>query len=253
MSAEVESAPHPSAEPLEILEAQRRAWDSRPLVRRLYNGWFAELQSRMSDEPGPTVELGAGCGALKDFMPSVIATDVVATPWADRVVDAAALPFADGEVSNLVMVDVFHHIPEPELALREAERVLAPGGRVVMCEPYCSPVSRLVYKYLHHEPADMSADPAATQSGDDPFDANNALPTLLFWRRQELLERWVPQLRIAERRRLAWFVYPVSGGFTKPALMPMRLAGPALGLERRLDSVLAPFAGFRCIVVLERR
>jgi SAM-dependent methyltransferase len=222
-------------------------------VRRLYGGWFEQLRDLMAAGPGPVVELGAGCGAFKDFMPSVIATDVVATPWADQVVDAERLPWDDGEVANIVMVDVFHHIPEPAAALREAERVLRPGGRMVMCEPYCSPVSRLVYRYLHHEPADMGADPAAVQSsGDDPFDANNALPTLLFWRRPELVGQWTPGLRVIERRRVAWLAYPLSGGFSKPALLPGPVAGPALAVERALNPVMAPFMGFRCIVALER-
>ena len=65
--------------------------------------------------------------------------------------------------------------------------MLAPGGRIVMCEPYISPMSWPVYRFFHEEPLDLGVDPLALQgsAGDgarDPFDANQAIPTLLFGR-----------------------------------------------------------------------
>jgi hypothetical protein len=123
-----------------------------------------------------------------------------------------------------------------------------------MVEPYCSPVSRLVYRFLHHEPADMGADVSQTgpHSAADPFDANNALPTLLFWRRPDLVQAWTPGLRLTTRRRFASLVYPLSGGFSKPALIPYGLAGAAMAFERLVEPVIAPLMAFRCLVVLER-
>jgi SAM-dependent methyltransferase len=254
LTADGSLAASDAGETLEILREQRRAWERRPLVRRLYNGWFAEIESRLAAVPGPTIELGAGCGALKDYMPTVVATDVVETPWVDRVVDAQRLPFDDQSVANLVMVDVLHHVARPAPALQEAQRVLAPGGRVIMLEPYCSPVSLLVYRFLHHETADTHADPERPfpQSGPNPMDANIALPTLLFWRRDEVLRAWTPGLRLVERQRLAWLVYPLSGGFSKPPVLPDAVARPALAIERVLAPLLAPLAAFRCLIVLER-
>ena len=58
----------------------------------------------------PTVELGSGIGKLKEYKPDAITTDVESTPWAEAVVDAEALPYADGELANLVLLDVFHHL-----------------------------------------------------------------------------------------------------------------------------------------------
>ena len=218
-------------------------------------GWFERIADRLSAVDGPTVELGAGSGGFKDFLPSVVATDIVETAWTDRVADAERLPFEDGSVANVVMVDVLHHLPDPAVALAEMGRALAPGGRVVMVEPYCSPVSGLFYRHLHHEGADPHADlegPAA-QSSRDPFDANNALPTLLFWKQPQLVEQWAPSLRITERERFGWLVYPLSGGFTKPQLVPGALLGPALAVERALAPLLARVLAFRCLVVLERQ
>lgn len=48
--------------------------------------------------------------------------------------DAGRLPFRDGSVDAVVVVDALHHLPDPERAVREAARVVAPGGAVVVQE-----------------------------------------------------------------------------------------------------------------------
>ncbi len=253
MTAETPLAKH-EAETVEALEGQRRAWEERPIVRGLYLDWFAQIAASMSPVEGKDVEIGAGCGTFKEFRPGMIGTDVVPTPWADLVANAEQLPFEAGSVSNLVMIDVLHHVQRPLAALAEAARVLAPAGRMVMLEPYCSPLSTLGYRFLHHEDlafdVDLEADEA--HSSTDPLDANIALPTLIFWRRPGLLARAAPGLRVVDRKRLAWLVYPLSGGFTGTPLLPRFAATPALKIEHALNGLLAPLAGYRCLVILEK-
>ncbi|HEX6463836.1 MAG TPA: metalloregulator ArsR/SmtB family transcription factor [Vicinamibacterales bacterium] len=48
--------------------------------------------------------------------------------------DLDALPMADGEIDAALMILVLHHAPDPATALREAARVLKPGGRFVLCD-----------------------------------------------------------------------------------------------------------------------
>lgn len=237
------------------LREQRRAWDDRPAVRHLYEQWFELIVERLAPGPGPTVEIGAGCGGFQDYMPASIGTDIVRTPWADRAADAEQLPFDDSEVANLVMVDVLHHITRPVAALTEAQRVLAPGGRFVMVEPYCSPLSTFGYRRFHHEDLDFDVDPAAPtgHSSNDPFDANIALPTLIFWRRAGLLDMWCPQLEVVDRRRLAWLAYPLSGGFTGRPLLPARGVEIAARIDRALNAPMGRLGGYRCLVAIEKR
>jgi SAM-dependent methyltransferase len=237
------------------LAEQERAWRSRPLLRRVYADFYEAILERLSNVAGASVELGSGIGQLRDFAGDrVTLTDIEPTPWVDAQVDALDLPYSAGSVANIVMLDVFHHLADPGRFLDEATRVLAEFGRVVMIEPYCSPVSTPLYRHFHHERTDLDADPFAPDvaTAAAPLESNQARPTLVFYRhRASFEERW-PGLRLAEERRLGTVLYPLTGGFSRRPLVPPQLYAPLRQLERALTP-LAPLLAFRCLVVLERR
>ncbi len=144
----------------EALEGYRSAWQHKPVLQLIYDDFSERIAAACV--PGLTVEIGGGIGNLKQRLSNVVATDVQFAPWLDCVADAQRLPFADGIASNIVMVDVLHHIEYPPKFFRDAARVLRPGGRIVMVEPARSRwAARLFYRVLHHEPVRTSADPLA--------------------------------------------------------------------------------------------
>lgn len=239
---------------LEVLEQQEDVWKHRPLLRRLYRDWYDLIVARLSKVAGPTVELGAGTAHFKEAYPEAVATDIETTPWADQVVDALRLPYEDGSLANLVLIDVFHHLARPALFFDECVRVLRPGGRVVILDPYCSAVSTQAYRRFHHEQTDLSVPPLsdAPEIEDAALDSNQARATLVFFRAPSELERRWPSLRMVERTRLAFVLYPLSGGYSRRPLVPAALYRPLSWLERALQP-LGRAAAFRCLVVLERR
>ena len=139
------------------LDYYRHVWGRKPLLRRVYNDIYDRIAAVCVE--GRTLEIGGGIGQFKSRFPHVIATDIQSAPWLDVVADAQKLPFTNSSISNIVMVDVLHHIEFPLLFLREAERVLRPGGRCVMVEPAITLGSTLFYRFLHQEPVRMSVDP----------------------------------------------------------------------------------------------
>lgn len=232
----------------------RDAWDRKPSLRSVYTDLYRQIAERRI--AGPTVEIGGGSGNFKDFAPNTISTDIVSAPWLDAVADASRLPFADATIANIVLFDVLHHIEFPVQFLDEASRVLRPGGRIIFSEPAITPVSNIFYSHLHPEPVDMTADVFAVGSPDpdrDPFDANQAIPTLLMRRQRAQFEQRFPALQIVENRLTSLFAYPLTGGFRPWTLVPAPTVPIVLAIERILIPLLGPLMAFRIFGVIERK
>ncbi len=60
--------------------------------------------------------------------------------------DICALPFADGHFDLVVGMSCLEHLTNPELAIREAKRVLAPGGTAIFGVPIETPALNLFFK-----------------------------------------------------------------------------------------------------------
>jgi len=247
------------ARTLERFTEHRRAWDENAALREQYADWYGRVRALLPPSTrGPFVELGSGPGFARSFIPDLLLTDVVRAPWHDAQMGAEQLPFADGTVGAIVLFDVLHHLTSPAAFFAEASRALAPGGRVVMCEPYISPLSYPVYKLFHDEPVDMGApalgDPSVAAASKDPFDANQAIPTLLLDRARgaDQLARGFPRLKLVTVQRLAGAAYPTSGGFRSRPLLPLTLWRRLYRLEASLPQALFRLIGFRLLAALEK-
>lgn len=247
------------ARTLERFAEHRRAWDQNAALREQYADWYGRVRALLpSPSLGPFVELGSGPGFARTFIPELLLTDVVGAPWHDREMGAEALPFDDGTVGAIVLFDVLHHLASPASFFNEASRALAPGGRIVLCEPYVSPLSFPVYKLFHDEPVRMSVDPladlAASSADKDPFDSNQAIPTLLFDRASGTAElaRRFPELKLLNVERLAGLSYPSSGGFRSKPMLPLPLWRVLYRAEGALPAWAFRLIGFRVLAALEK-
>ena len=142
----------------------RHAWQRKPALRAIYADYYRRIAAWA--RAGATLELGGGSGNLKDHLVDIETTDIQHAPWLDAVADAQALPFRDEGFANVVMFDVLHHIERPRRFLAEVQRVLTPGGRLIVVEPDITPLSGLFYRLFHPEPVDMGEDPLVTAMRD---------------------------------------------------------------------------------------
>lgn len=236
----------------------RGVWEQKPVLRRVYQDEFFERMLVQRKPGGISVEVGAGPGFFAAFAKDVLATDLVACPWLDVVTDAQRLPFQDESLSNVFGLDMLHHLARPMEFLLEASRVLAPGGRLILIEPWITPFSYLIFKFFHQERCDLS-ETISTGSGQafaaqkSAFDGNQAIPYLLFGRRSCFKTLGsLPRVKLAALEPFCLFAYLFSGGFNHVGLLPEFLYPTVSKLERATLPLWRRFASLRVLLVLEK-
>jgi SAM-dependent methyltransferase len=238
----------------DILLNQER-WNKKPVLRAIYREFHTAIAAQLSGLENPlVVDLGSGIGNIKDVIPNCLRTDLFPNPWIDQVENAYALSFADGTVSDLVLFDVFHHLRYPGTALREFERVLRPGGRVLIFDPFMSLLGLIVYGLLHQEPIgwrdyiDWFAPKGWSAQNSDYYAAQGNTTRIFFGRLPpELLKAW----KVVTRQRFAAFSHIASGGYSGPQLYPESAYPFMRSVDRFLDQI-PPLFATRTLVVLEK-
>ena len=158
---------------------------------------------------------------------------------------------------RLLECEVWNRINAHQLQNSHGDAVRNLIGRVAMIEPAMTAVARRFYRHCHEKPVEMDVDPFApvvTNPNRDPFEANQAIPTLLFATPAACsrVENMVPSLRVRRVDWLSLVAYPMSGGFRSWSLVPAVLVSPILALEERIPAIVRRRLAFRIMVVLER-
>lgn len=192
------------------------------------------------------LELGSGSRAGL-FINNLITSDLLPGLPVDMMIDGCSLPFGDESLDGIVMVNVFHHFPDAEKFLDEAERVLCKGGRVVMSEPWLTPFSTIIYQKFHHEDFIPESAWSLPLNGGPLSRGNGALPWIVFHRDLLLFRKKYPSLRLIAIKKHTPFSYLFSGGLTYAPLINKRLNWATMIIDR----LFAPlgFAMFACIVI----
>ena len=149
---------------------------------------------------------------------------LAARTFGDRVsyheASVSELPFRDAMFDGVLMVRVFHHLGNPEAALREIHRVIKPGGRLVFNYSNKRNIARIP-RYL----VGLGGDPFSHEMekyyesliGHHPSHVEDMLARVGFTIREQygvgVMDKVV--------ERLPWL-----GRVMKPSLTIARLAGP---------------------------
>jgi SAM-dependent methyltransferase len=232
----------------------RKVWKNKKILRDLYFHWYRWIEKDLSGIDGKIIEIGSGIGNYKEFKPEIISADLIKNPWLDVTLDAHRLPFYSNSISNIVLFDAIHHFFNPLMFMKEAYRVLKPGGRLILIEPFPTPFSLFIYRRFHPEPFIMDKDYFAVKNLEykDAWEANQAIPYLLFFKNKGQLESlFNNSFKIVKRKKFGFLYYPLTGGFDNSQIFPDKV----MVIVRFIEFLLIPFnwfLAFRCYVVIEK-
>ncbi len=234
------AGPHGGSDPdsAQVTEAHRDFIRRKSFLRQIYLEHYRFFAAEITAlPPGAIVELGSGGGFAHDVIPRVVTTDVVPLSTVQAVISAVQLPFRNHSVSALLMINVLHHVQDPERFFSEAAACLVPGGKIVMVEPANTTFSRFVYTRFHHEPFDPDMPGWKLPAGGRLSAANDALPSIIFERDRSLFHRHFPELTVERYEHTMPFSYIISGGVSRRALLPGWAYKPVRAVERSLGPI----------------
>ena len=231
---------------LDTLIEHRRVFAEKGVLADVYGVWFDRLLDGLP-RGARVLEAGAGPGLFAPHSlakrPDLrwIALDLIEAPWNDIVADAQVLPFRDATFDAVVGVDFVHHLSTPLEFFREVARVLKPGGELRVVEPWVSPFSFPIYRFLHQEGATLGLDPARPFSKGDakaPFEGDAGVTRAIVTKVDDATWRRIGYVRGPEFAPINGFAYLLSLGFKKPSLLPRSLAAAVIALDRLLPTGL---------------
>ena len=220
----------------------RQMIEAKPSLKAHLLCWYKDvlrcLENKDSLPDGLIVELGSGAGFIEVVIPDIIKTDVTKNPFCSQVQDACALSYESNSVACLILIGVFHHLPDPHGFLNEANRVLMKGGRIVMVEPSNTFPQKFLCSILdHYEYFDTKQAQWKKKDTLHMKEANLALPWIVFFRDREVFQRDFPFLKIRTIKYHSLLLMLLSGGMTYKSMIPRF----SISFIKFMDYLLSPF------------
>jgi ubiquinone/menaquinone biosynthesis C-methylase UbiE len=78
------------------------------------------------------LDIGSGGSSYSNFFPHRLTVDIDPLRKPDIVADAHNLPFKDGEFEMVLCTEVLEHVLDPKKVIAELNRVLVPGGILIL-------------------------------------------------------------------------------------------------------------------------
>jgi SAM-dependent methyltransferase len=189
------------------------------------------------------IEFGTGIGASRDFISAkkFVLTDFLDSDWLDKKhVDALNSGLPSQSFDFVIASNMIHHLAFPNLFLDECERILKPGGKLLIQEIHTSLLMRIILRLMRHEGYDEGInvfdETKPCNQPSDPWSANCSIPKILF-SSHEKFETHYPNWLVVHDKLVEFFQFINSGGVVaKTHYIPLNRF--FLGMQDVIDKLL---------------
>ena len=233
----------------------RKIYQNKDLIKIIYNNYYKNIKKNiyLSDKK-KILELGSGGGNIKKVIKECITSDQFKNKNIDRIENIYKINFKKNSISNIILIDVFHHLQFPSLALKEIHRVLIKNGRIIMVEPAMGLIPRIVYKIFHYEPNGFNLMikwnniPKKIPLSNQYFAAQSIPWRAFFLKELNLKSKYSIKLI----KPFSDFAFLLSGGYTYKALYPKILYSFIKLIDKILTYISVRIFSARMLIVLEK-
>jgi SAM-dependent methyltransferase len=135
--------------------------------------------------------------------------DILAMPGVDVAASVEALPFPADLFQRVECDAVLEHVENPERAVREIERVLAPGGYAHLVVPFCHPFHEYPRDFRRYTPDGLRQLAGGLEVLKEGWRTGPTATLLVFV--LEYVKLWLPWrwARAMAHGGLAWLLFPL--------------------------------------------
>ena len=235
----------------EVNDDNLKVIQKKQLLELIYLDYFKIIKEILSKDNNDTLEIGSGPGLIKKIMKNCITSENFENPYLDRKENIYDLNFNNETLTNIVMVDVFHHLKYPMIGLSEMNRVLRKNGKVIMIEPAMGIIPRFIYAIFHKEPNGFNFKISTSENKEpdlNEFFAAQSFPYRIFYKKEIKIDKF---FNISKIELKSDFSFLGSGGFGYTQFYPKFLYSLVKKFGKFLSIFPLLFAA-RMIITLEK-
>jgi SAM-dependent methyltransferase len=239
-----------------IDKRNKQIYLNKDLIELIYSNYYKIIKKNLlTNEKFACLEIGSGNGNIKKIIPNCITSEQFKKKKIDRIENIYKIKYNKNSISNIILIDVFHHLKFPNSALKNMHRVLIKNGRIIMIEPAMGLIPRIIYKIFHYEPngfnlkIDWDNIPKKIPSSNQYFAAQSMTWRAFFLKELNLKSKY----KIKFIKPFSDFAYLLSGGYSYKAFYPKILYSFIKLIDKMLTSISIKIFSARMLVVLEKK
>jgi hypothetical protein len=237
-----------------IDKKNRIIYKKKILSNKIYEDYYKLIKKNILKSKFKILELGSGGGNIKKIIPHCITSDQFKSKKIDKKINIYSINLKKNSISNVIIIDVFHHLELPSLALDEIKKILIKKGRLIMIEPAMGLIPRIIYKLFHYEPNGFNYKinwNKTSQKGlnKNRYFAAQSLPWRAFIMKELDLKK---NFKINKVEIFSDFSFILSGGYSYPAFYPLIFYFVIKKIDLFLTFLSKRLFGARMLIVLEK-